>query len=257
MDIEILTSAIILGMVTGFHCIGMCGPIALALPLKKETKFSKISSAFLYNIGRAVTYASMGLIFGFFGQSFVMAGFQKWVSLSMGILMILYVIFPAIFKNRFDIDKFAFKYTGKLRFRLGKLFGKRTYTSLFIIGLLNGLLPCGPVYAALAGAIATGDALSGSIFMFIFGIGTIPTMLSISLIGNKINLSSKKRLSKLIPVTIVLIGLLFVMRGLGLGIPFLSPPDKMLKPHEKNMIHKKSSEFKKNTTYYNIFLFKF
>lgn len=253
MDIEFLTSAIILGLVTGFHCIGMCGPIALSLPLKKETNFSKVSSALLYNIGRAITYASMGLIFGFFGQSFAMAGFQKWVSLTMGILMILYVIFPAIFKNRFDIDKIAFKYTGKLRFKLGKLFGKRTYSSLFIIGLLNGFLPCGPVYAALAGAIATGGALSGSIFMFIFGLGTIPIMLSISLLGSKISLSKRKKLSKLIPITIVLIGFLFVMRGLGLGIPFLSPPNKMLKPHKKNMMHKESSKFVKNQTYFNMF----
>jgi len=235
MDFQILTSAVILGLVTGFHCIGMCGPIALALPLKKESKFSKVSSALLYNIGRAITYATMGAVFGFFGQSFAMAGFQKWVSLVMGVLMILYVIFPAIFKNRFDIDKIAFKYTGKLRFRLGKLFGKRSYSSLFLIGLLNGLLPCGPVYAALAGAIATGGSVSGSLFMFIFGIGTIPVMLSISLLGSKISLNSKKKLSRLIPITIILIGFLFVMRGLGLGIPFLSPPDKMLKPHKKNI----------------------
>ncbi len=243
MDIEILTSAIVLGLVTGFHCIGMCGPIAVALPLKEESKRAKTGSALLYNIGRTITYASMGLIFGFFGQSFAMAGFQKWVSLVMGILMILYVVFPAVFKNRFDIDKIAFKYTGKLRFKLGKLFGKRTYSSLFLIGILNGFLPCGPVYAALAGAIATGGALTGSVFMFIFGIGTIPVMLSISLLGSKINLKSKKKLSKLIPVTIVLIGFLFVMRGLGLGIPFLSPPDKMLKPHKKGMMmHNQSSE---------------
>ncbi len=254
MDLEILTSAIILGLVTGFHCIGMCGPIAIALPLKKESKFSKVSSALLYNIGRAITYATMGAFFGFFGQSFAMAGFQKWVSLVMGILMILYVIFPAIFKNRFDIDKIAFKYTGKLRFKLGKLFGKKTYSSLFLIGLLNGLLPCGPVYAALAGAIATGGTVSGSLFMFIFGLGTIPVMLSISLLGSRISLKSKKKLSKLIPLTIVFIGFLFIMRGLGLGIPMLSPPDKKLKPHDKNKImHKQSSKIVQNQS--NLYLF--
>ncbi|MCF6184372.1 MAG: sulfite exporter TauE/SafE family protein [Bacteroidales bacterium] len=243
MDIEILTSALILGLVTGFHCIGMCGPVAVALPLKKESRTSKISSAALYNIGRTVTYSAMGLFFGFFGQSFAMAGFQKWVSLTMGILMILYVIFPAVFKNHLNFDKYAFKYVGKLRFQLRKLFGKRTYSRLFLIGLLNGLLPCGPVYAALAGAIAAGGAISGSLFMFLFGIGTIPVMLSVSLLGSKISLKSKKKLSKLIPLTIILIGFLFIMRGLGLGIPFLSPPDKMLKPHKKEMMmHTQSSE---------------
>ncbi len=251
MNIEFLISALLLGLVTEFHCIGMCGPIALALPLKKDGKLSKVTSALLYNAGRAITYGIMGLFFGFFGQSFAMAGFQKWISLVMGTLMILYVIFPAIFKNRFDFDKLAFKYTGKLRFRLGKLFNKRTFSSLFIIGLLNGLLPCGPVYAALAGAIATGGALSGALFMFIFGIGTIPVMSALSLLGSKISLNSRKKLSKLIPVTIILIGFLFIMRGLGLGIPFLSPPDKMLKPHDKknNMIMKKHSSSEKINTF--------
>ncbi len=251
MDYQVLISALILGLVTGFHCIGMCGPIALALPLKKENRTTKVSSTLLYNLGRAVTYAIMGLFFGFFGQSFAMAGFQKWISLIMGILMISYVVFPAVFKNRFDIDKLSFKYAGKLRIKLGKLFGKRTYSSLFVIGLLNGLLPCGPVYAALFGAIAVGGALEGSLFMFIFGIGTMPVMFAISMLGSKINLQSRKKLSKLIPVTIIIIGFLFVMRGLGLGIPMLSPPDKMLKPHEKNMMmNKQSSENINKNTYY-------
>ena len=241
MDIGIITSALVFGFVTGFHCIGMCGPIAIALPLKSETRFSKVSSALLYNIGRAITYATMGAIFGFFGQSFAMAGFQKWLGIVMGSLMILYVIFPAIFKNRFDIETFGFKYTGKLRVKLAKLFKKKTYSSLLIIGLLNGLLPCGPVYAAIAGAIATGGVISGSIFMFLFGIGTLPFLLAISLIGNTISINLRKKLSKLVPITIVIIGLLFVLRGLGLGIPYISPPDKKLKVPDKQEMHDKKS----------------
>jgi sulfite exporter TauE/SafE len=236
MDFQIIGAALVLGLVTGIHCIGMCGPIAISLPLKETSKFSKVSSAMLYNLGRAITYALMGMVFGFFGQSFALAGFQKWVGIVMGSIMVLYVIFPAIFKNSFSLEKFGYKYTAPLRSRLAKLFGKRSYSSLFIIGILNGLLPCGPVYGALFAAIATGSVVYGTVFMFIFGIGTIPIMLTLSLIGNKINNSLRTKLAKLIPIFIVILGLLFILRGLSLGIPFLSPPDKMLKPHKKGMI---------------------
>lgn len=242
MDFQIIGAALVLGLITGIHCIGMCGPIAISLPLKETSKFSKISSAILYNLGRAITYATMGMIFGFFGHSFAMAGFQKWLGIVMGSIMILYVIFPAIFKNSLSIEKFGYKYTAPLRSRLAKLFGKRSYTSLFVIGLLNGLLPCGPVYGALFAAIATGSVIYGTIFMFVFGIGTIPIMLTLSLLGNKISNSLRTKLAKLIPVFIVILGLLFILRGLSLGIPFLSPPDKMLEPHKKGMMmHKATS----------------
>lgn len=236
MDFQIMSAALALGLVTGIHCVGMCGPIAISLPLKESSKFSRVSSALLYNLGRSITYAIMGVIFGFFGQSFAMAGFQKWVGIIMGIIMILYVIFPTVFKSKFSVENFGYKYTAPLRSRLAKLFGKRSYTSLFVIGILNGLLPCGPVYAALAAAIATGSVMNGTVFMFLFGIGTIPIMLTLSLIGNKISSKLRLKLAKLIPITIVIIGILFILRGLGLGIPFISPPDKMLKPHKKSMM---------------------
>lgn len=252
MDFQIIGAALILGLVTGIHCIGMCGPIAISLPLKETSKFSKISSAILYNLGRALTYAIMGMVFGFFGQSFAMAGFQKWVGIVMGTIMVLYVVFPAIFKRSFSLEKFGYKYTGPLRSRLAKLFGKRSYTSLFVIGILNGLLPCGPVYGALFAAIATGSVFYGTIFMFLFGIGTIPIMLTLSLIGNKISNNLRTKLAKLIPIFIVILGILFILRGLGLGIPFLSPPDKMLKPHKKGMMmHKETSSLNIDKKTYN------
>ncbi|MCF6365574.1 MAG: sulfite exporter TauE/SafE family protein [Bacteroidales bacterium] len=229
MDFQIIGSAFFFGLVTGIHCMGMCGPIAISLPLKETSNFSRISSSVLYNTGRSVTYAVMGMIFGFLGQSFVMAGFQKWVSIVMGTIMILYVIFPLFFKTKLSVENFEYQYTGALRNKLSKLLGKRSYSSLFIIGILNGLLPCGPVYAALAGAIATGSVIYGTVFMFLFGLGTIPVMLTLSLIGNKISNKLRTKLAKLIPATIIILGILFILRGLGLGIMFVSPPDKKLK----------------------------
>lgn len=232
--------AVVLGLVTSFHCIGMCGPIAVALPLKKETKFTKFFGAFLYNIGRAVTYAAMGFLFGMLGEGLNMAGFQQWVSVVMGVLLILSVFFPALFKNRFDFNKSAFKFVGNLKIGLRKLFSKKSYGTLFGIGLLNGLLPCGPVYAAVAGAIAVGNAGMGALLMFIFGLGTMPTLLAISLLGDVISVKLRQRLSKLIPVTVVIIGILFILRGSGLGIHMVSPPEKKL--HVPNKTEQLDSE---------------
>jgi sulfite exporter TauE/SafE len=221
-------SALTLGLLGSFHCIGMCGPIALAIPLKTDSWLARIFGGILYNLGRAITYAVMGAVFGLLGRGLVMSGFQQWVSIVMGAIMILSVITPSIYKNRFNADKGVFSFVGKLKMSLGKLFAQRSYGSLLMIGLLNGLLPCGLVYFAIAGAIATGSSASGSLFMFIFGLGTLPMLLAISLLGNMITLELRKKITKLIPYAIVFIGVLFILRGLSLGIPYLSPPEKAM-----------------------------
>ena len=221
-------SALTLGLLGSFHCVGMCGPIALAIPLKTDSWLARIFGGVLYNLGRAITYAVMGAVFGLLGRGLVMSGFQQWVSIIMGAIMILSVITPSIYKNRFNADKGVFSFVGKVKMSLGKLFAQRSYSSLLMIGLLNGLLPCGLVYFAIAGAIATGSSSSGSMFMFIFGLGTLPMLLAISLIGNMITLELRKKITKLIPYAIVFIGVLFILRGLSLGIPYLSPPEKAM-----------------------------
>lgn len=221
-------SALTLGLLGSFHCVGMCGPIALAIPLKTDSWLARIFGGVLYNLGRAITYAVMGAIFGLLGRGLVMSGFQQWISVIMGAIMILSVITPSIYKNRFNADKGVFSFVGKVKMSLGKLFAKRSYGALLMIGLLNGLLPCGLVYFAIAGAIATGSSASGSLFMFIFGLGTLPMLLAISLIGNMITLELRKKITKLIPYAIVFIGVLFILRGLSLGIPYLSPPEKAM-----------------------------
>ena len=221
-------SALTLGLLGSFHCVGMCGPIALAIPLKTNSWLARISGGVLYNLGRAITYALMGAVFGLLGRGLVMSGFQQWVSVIMGAIMILSVITPSIYKNRFNAEKGLFSFVGKIKVSLGKLFAQRSYGSLFLIGLLNGLLPCGLVYFAIAGAIATGSSMTGSMFMFIFGLGTLPMLLAISLIGNLITLELRKKITRLIPYAIVFIGLLFILRGLSLGIPYLSPPEKAM-----------------------------
>jgi len=239
MNIEILLSALMLGLIGSFHCAGMCGPIALAIPLNNKSWFSRIIGSMMYNIGRSITYALMGAIFGLLGKGLVLAGFQKWVSIIMGIIMVTSVLFPSLYKNRFDLDKTAFSFVGNLKIKLGNLLRKRSFSSLLFIGLINGLLPCGLVYIAIAGAIATTNSLSGAVFMFIFGIGTLPMLLAISILGNTLNVKFRSKMTKIIPAVVFFIGVLFILRGLGLGIPYLSPPEKKLKvPETMEMMQK-------------------
>lgn len=245
MDIEIIISALIFGLFTSFHCAGMCGPIAVALPLSGKGIFTKIFGSILYNIGRAITYAFIGAIFGLVGQGFVLGGFQQSLSIVMGVIMIISVFFPSLFKDVIDIDKTGIKFVARLREKLALLFTKQNNRALFLIGILNGFLPCAPVYAALAGATATGSFQTGSLFMFIFGLGTLPMLLTISVLGNIISADLRRKIAKMVPVTIVIIGLLFIMRGLGLGIPFLSPPEDKLHVPEKMELMKMDHNHKK------------
>ncbi len=232
---ELLYTALGFGLLTSFHCIGMCGPIALALPLNKKNWGTRIFSALWYNVGRTITYASMGAIFGLIGAGFSMAGFQKWISIIMGIFMISTVIFPkinrALYKGSSDS-----KLMKGVKNQIGKYFQQANYKSLFITGLLNGLLPCGMVYMALAGAIAVGSVDGSILYMTLFGLGTIPMMLMISIIGNFATLKLRRYINKIIPVIVVVIGVLFILRGMELGIKFISPPAKMLEINQ-GMMH--------------------
>jgi sulfite exporter TauE/SafE len=235
----ILISAFVLGIMGSFHCAGMCGPIAVALPLHGNTLIQKIFGGALYNMGRTITYGIMGALFGLLGQGIHLLGFQQKISVVMGALMIISVLFPALFRNQYNPDKSLFSAVGKLKKSIGKLFAVRSFQSLFFIGLLNGLLPCGLVYIAIAGAIGTGSTAEGALYMILFGLGTIPMMLGISLAGNVLGLAVRQKINKIIPVLVVVVGLLFVLRGLDLGIPYLSPKKQMIeKKFENNLTGK-------------------
>jgi hypothetical protein len=226
--VEIAISALVLGIMGSFHCAGMCGPIALSLPLRGDNTFQRVYGGLLYNIGRSLMYGVMGAIFGLIGEGFRMVGFQRWISVIMGSLMIASVLLPLIFRRAGSVINEPL--TRRLRDSIGRLFALKSYKGLFMIGVLNALLPCGLVYMAIAGAIGTGSLLQSTLFMVLFGLGTIPMMLTISLIGNAISLTVRKKINRIIPVLVVVIGLIFILRGLSLGIPYLSPPAEKMNP---------------------------
>ena len=226
---ELILSALVLGLMGSFHCAGMCGPIALSLPLGGNNIYRKIFGGTLYNIGRTITYGIMGAFFGLIGQGFHMVGFQKWVSIVMGSLMILSIFIPSVFQN-LNAGK-GLPFAASVRKGISKMFAKQSLSGLFIIGLLNGLLPCGLVYLAIAGAIGTANTFQGVLFMVAFGLGTLPLMLAISLAGNLVTLQLRNRINKIIPYIVVVVGIIFILRGLSLGIPLVSPPEKKLDPN--------------------------
>lgn len=225
---EILITAFVLGIMGSFHCVGMCGPIALSLPLRGKNFLQKTTGGLLYNLGRTFTYGIIGLFFGLIGQGFHFLGFQQLISILMGGLMVFSILVPLLFPNRLEVH-FEFL-AGSLRRAIQQLFRVRSYKGLFFIGLLNGLLPCGLVYMAIAGAIGTGSVFMGSAYMVLFGLGTLPLMLLISWLGNMLSISIRNKMNKLIPYMIVIIGVIFILRGLSLGIPYLSPPKEKLTP---------------------------
>lgn len=232
---HILYTALVLGLMGSFHCAGMCGPIAVALPLYGNSTLQKITGSLLYNIGRIITYGIMGAVFGTLGQGFEVLGFQRVISVLMGSIMILAVIFPSIFRN-LNLGSGVTPLVGKLKERMGKLFAVKSLKSLFLIGLLNGLLPCGLVYMAVAGSIGTGSAMLGTLYMLLFGFGTMPMLLALNLSGGFASASLRQKVNKLIPTLVVIVGILFILRGLSLGIPYISPSEEKIRmKYEKSL----------------------
>ena len=225
-----LWTAFIIGLVGSAHCAGMCGPIALALPLKSDNWFTRVSGGLIYNFGRIFTYMMLGAIFGLLGKGLHMAGFQLWTSMVIGILMIALVVVPIIFRKMPSLNNIFESYSARILGGFRNMFRKGGTFSLFGIGFLNGILPCGLVYVAVAGAINTGDVVSAIFYMALFGAGTIPVMLAVSLAGTMISLNLRVFVNRLSPYVIVLLGILFILRGLSLGIPYISPKAEALTP---------------------------
>lgn len=218
-----LISALIFGLLGSFHCVGMCGPIAFLLPVDHKNNVRKLGQISLYHFGRLSSYAIIGLLFGLLGKGFSLFGLQQQLSILVGILMILVILLPYKKFSKYNGSKPIFKIVSKIKSNLGKQLKRKSPDTFYTIGFLNGFLPCGLVYMAVFGAIASGTALEGSLYMGFFGLGTIPLMTTAIYLENFINLNIRSKIRKAVPVFVILIGLLFILRGMGLGIPYLSP----------------------------------
>ena len=218
-----ILSAIILGLMGSLHCVGMCGPIAFMLPVDQSNDYKKFGQIFIYHFGRLMAYGIIGLLFGSLGKGLSIFGAQQKLSIVIGVIMILVVLIPYKIFNKYNLSKPIYKVISKVKNQLGKELKKKSPDTFLTIGFLNGFLPCGLVYMALFGAIAMGNAIQGSLYMMLFGLGTVPLMTTAIYFSGLLKGGIRRKVQKAIPVFVVVIGLLFILRGLGLGIPYVSP----------------------------------
>lgn len=221
-------TAFIFGLISSLHCIGMCGPIALMLPVDHQNRTKKATQIITYHFGRLVAYGTIGLVFGVLGSGFFMAGLQQRMSIFVGIAIIAIVLLPEKYLAQFNFSRPIFRFLSRIKQQLGSQFKNKSYKSLFTIGLLNGFLPCGMVYVALFGAIAMQSPILGILYMLLFGLGTVPLMSVVVYANTLIALPVRNKIQKVIPYVAVLLALLFILRGLGLGIPYVSPSNMSL-----------------------------
>ena len=222
MDTALIIPAFVMGLAGSLHCVGMCGPIAMALPLQGRSSREKLTGGLLYNAGRITTYTSFGLIAGWMGAGLRWFGWQQRISLILGITILLFMILPAIMPVHRLQSAIQARMSG-IRQTLARVLFRGTPTAMFATGMLNGLLPCGLVYMALAGSAISGDPLQGAAFMALFGIGTTPVMLATVRMGSLLHRNMRQKLQNMYPALLIIMAILLIFRGLDLGIPYLSP----------------------------------
>ncbi|MBT0810544.1 sulfite exporter TauE/SafE family protein [Litoribacter ruber] len=212
-----------MGFIGSFHCVGMCGPIALALPGKNQNRYAFFINRLNYNFGRVTTYALLGLVFGLLGTGISMAGFQKSLSVLMGVAILLAVFLPATIQNKISPSSKLVQMVNWLKGQIRQIFQKRGMLSAYSIGFLNGFLPCGLVYLAVAASLLQNSPAEASIYMAAFGMGTLPAMITLVFAGSFASLKFRNNIRQVIPFVTGVFGIVLIVRGLGLGIPFLSP----------------------------------
>lgn len=218
MSVELWT-AFVLGLLGSLHCAGMCGPLALALPQGENRATAFFVGRLVYNLGRVITYCGLGVVFGLLGKTLLLAGVQRWLSIALGVALLI-----GLFTSRkLALWRPVNALVERLKSRMAALLHRCSFDALLVLGLLNGLLPCGLVYVACAGATATGDLFNGTLYMLAFGIGTVPMMLAISLSGKLVPTSLRLKLLKAVPVAVFLLASLLILRGMELGIRYVSP----------------------------------
>mgnify|MGYP001627563070 CR=1 FL=1 len=219
MSVALLISSLLLGLASSLHCVGMCGPLIMSVPVQHLPEGKKTTGILLYQLGRISTYVILGVIAGLLGWRIYAAGFQQLFSIILGGILLL-MLFGSIFLNKLHGNNWLNKSVTQLMFWAIK---QQSPTGMFLMGAANGLLPCGMVYIALTGAMASGSIAGAALFMFSFGIGTLPALLGLAFWGVKLSWQTRRNMQKAVPFVIAATGILLIIRGLNLNIPYLSP----------------------------------
>lgn len=220
-----LWTAFLMGLVGSLHCAGMCGPLTLLLPSDKSRYPKFISGRILYNLGRIATYGILGLVVGLVGQQSTLFISRELISVGLGIIILLIIFLPDKWLNEISVYQKISRFTSKLKSGFKQNFNKSYYGGQMVFGLLNGLLPCGLVYAALAGSFIQLEALKGAAYMALFGLGTLPMMLSISLGSGWLKRHFSGSIKRLIPITYAFLAIWLIYRGIYSPSPKLHGAD--------------------------------
>lgn len=222
MMLEAITGGLVLGAFSSLHCIGMCGPLALALPVQHLPVWQQRIAAIMHNLGRIATYALFGLLFGFAGRSLQLAGFQQWLSIISGAVILFFIVNYYLLRKSWQ-PAFTLKLNQAVQQLMIRLLNNKTAKTYLLFGMVNGLLPCGMVYVALAAALNFQEVENSVVFMSSFGAGTVPLMLLLTMLGHSVSFSLRSKIRKAVPYIMTVMAVLLILRGLNLGIPFISP----------------------------------
>ncbi len=213
-------TAMVMGLLGSLHCAVMCGPIAIALAAQKPA-FQVTMLA--YHAGRITSYLVIGMLIGLVGKGLYLAGLQQFLSVLAGVMLLALYALPQALGHTFFLHRWITFFSQNLKKWIRPYFHNRSVAGRYATGVLNGLLPCGLVYVAAAGAVATGSPASGAAYMFFFGMGTLPMMLGVQLFSGKLMPMIQQKWRRVTTVVIVSMAILFIMRGMNLGIRYISP----------------------------------
>lgn len=223
MLISAIIGGFVLGISSSLHCVGMCGPLSLALPVQHLSNTGRILSILLYQVGRVITYSVLGLIMGLAGRSFWLSGYQQSFSIAAGSLIILMAVFYFLQRKHIEVPLLSHWYRFVQSLIIGVMQSQKGIIGFLLLGMANGLLPCGMVYLAAAASLSFSQVLLSVTFMAAFGAGTLPAMLLVAFGGRLMGWKGRRYARRIVPVFIVATGILLIMRGFNLGIPFISP----------------------------------
>lgn len=222
MSLQLFISALLLGGISSFHCVGMCGAFAFSIPTNHMSDAKKVLAILLYNFGRITTYTAFGVIFGVLGRQISLAGFQRWFSIIAGIIVLMIVIQSFLKRPVFHLPGYQ-KVSLLISKLISKFIGKPSLGSIYLLGSANGLLPCGLVYMSITGALAAGTITSAAGFMAAYGLGTLPAMFLLSYFRFMIGIAARNTIRRAVPFVVASMGILLILRGMNSNIPYLSP----------------------------------
>jgi uncharacterized protein len=208
-------TALIMGLTGSLHCVGMCSPLAMAVGNMNPRAFL---NRVIYNAGRIVTYGVLGLGIAGVGLALPISKFQNLVSVFLGIILLL--AGTGLLKINIPVLSSAMgKLTSTLKILFTRFLNRKNLGSVFLLGTLNGILPCGLVWIALTYSLTLQSALEGFSFMMIFGLGTLPVMLGFTSLITQFLKRFNFNFQNVTSAMLILSGLLLIVRVFIIHLP--------------------------------------